>query len=135
MTIRRTAYCHFENFFESIGEAEKGLGGCEEMIYIFSQPHHLSGCAGLPPQESVSLATPFRRQNRPLYVYLIIISYTIRNAGCCPTVCGKRKADSISHSPFSSPQSPVPTNILFTFFMQILRIYDKISLCCFDVFK
>jgi hypothetical protein len=36
MTIRRTAYCHFENFFESIGEAEKR--GCEEMIYIFSQP-------------------------------------------------------------------------------------------------
>ncbi|WP_303052895.1 hypothetical protein, partial [uncultured Dialister sp.] len=36
MTIRRTAYCHFENFFESIGEAEKG--GCEEMLYIFSQP-------------------------------------------------------------------------------------------------
>ena len=36
MTIRRTAYCHFENFFKSIGEAEKG--GCEEMIYIFSQP-------------------------------------------------------------------------------------------------
>ena len=77
----------------------------------------------------------FRGQNRPLYVYLIIISYTIRNAGCCPTVCGKRKADSISHSPFPILQSPIPTNILFTFFMQTLRIYDKIALYCFDVFK
>jgi hypothetical protein len=25
MTMRRTAYCHFWQFFESINEAEKGL--------------------------------------------------------------------------------------------------------------
>ena len=42
------------------------------------------------------------------------------------------------HGGLSKWRPPPPylyTYILFTFFMQNIRIYDKISLCCFDVFK
>ena len=38
-------------------------------------------------------------------------------------------------SKWRPPPAYLYTYILFTFFMQNIRIYDKISLCCFDVFK
>ena len=38
-------------------------------------------------------------------------------------------------SQWRPPPAYLYTYILFTFFMQNIRIYDKISLCCFDVFK